>query len=139
MKPTPRPGDLVAMAPDECVALLETAAWARLAFVLDGIPSVLPINILLHDDAIFFRTATGSKLAAAAGSGTVAVQADDGDPTTREGWSVLAQGRASIVTDPAIEEALLARPFEPWALPDDKPFWVRVEVDHVTGRRVVRS
>jgi uncharacterized protein len=138
MTSTPRPGDLVAIAPDECVALLEGASWVRLAFTLDGVLNVLPINVLLHDGAIFFRTAAGSKLAAAAASGKVAVQADSGDTATRTGWSVLAQGRATIVTDPAVEEALFARPFEPWAIPDDKPFWVRVEVDHISGRRIVR-
>lgn len=138
MKPPPRAGDLLAIDADRCVSLLEHAAWARLAFVLDGIPSVLPINVLFHDDAIYFRTAPGSKLAAAAASGSVAVQADSGDPATRVGWSVLAHGEASIVTDPAVEEELLAQPFEPWALPDDKPFWVRVEVTSITGRRIVR-
>jgi uncharacterized protein len=134
----PRPGDLLAIDADECVRLLESAAWVRLGFVLDGVPSILPINVLLHDQDIFFRTATGSKLAAAAASGPVAVQADDGDPTKRVGWSVLAHGQASILTDPAVEEALHAKPFEPWAIPDDKPFWVRVEVSDITGRRITR-
>lgn len=134
-----RPGDLVAIDAAACLALLEDAPWVRLAFVLDGVPSVLPINILLHDGAVFLRTATGSKLAAAAAAGTVAVQADGGDPVARVGWSVLAHGEASIVTDPAVEEALLARGFEPWAIPDDKPFWIRIDVSEVTGRRIVRT
>jgi uncharacterized protein len=138
MTTPPRPGDLVTLDADQCVALLESAEWVRLGFVLDGIPSILPINVLLHDDAIFFRTATGSKLAAAASAGPVAVQADDGDAEQRVGWSVLAHGEATIVTDREVEEALLARPFEPWAIPDDKPFWVRVEVRNITGRRIVR-
>ena len=50
----------------------------------------------------------------------------------------LFHGTAEIVTDPQLEEALLAHPFEPWALPDDKGFWVRVEVASITGRRIVR-
>ncbi len=138
MNAPPRPGDLVAIDADRCVALLGSAGYARLGFVLDGVPSVLPVNVLLHGDAIYFRTATGSKLAAAAAAGPVAVQADGGDDATRVGWSVLAHGHASIVTDPAVEEELLARPFEPWAIPDDKPFWVRVDVASITGRRIVR-
>jgi uncharacterized protein len=87
---------------------------------------------------VFFRTGPGSKLATAAADGPVVVQADGGDADERVGWSVLAQGHASIVTDTSVEEALHAQPFEPWAVPDDKPFWVRVELEHLSGRRIVR-
>lgn len=138
MTSPPRPGDLLAIDPDTCVELLQSAAWVRLGFVLDGVPSILPINVLFHGQDLYFRTATGSKLAAAAAAGPVAVQADDGDATKRVGWSVLAHGHASILTDPEVEEALLALPFEPWAIPDDKPFWVRIEVADITGRRIAR-
>lgn len=139
MKPLPRPGDLVTLETSRCVELLESAPWVRIAFVVDGAPAVLPINILMHDDAIYFRTAPGSKLGTAAASGRVAIEADGGDTDLRTGWSVIAQGEASIVTDPSVEEALLARPFEPWALPDDKAFWVRVHVISISGRQIVRE
>jgi len=134
----PRPGDLEPIDADECVALLEEAPWVRIGFIADGLPSVLPVNHLLHDGEIFFRTAPGSKLGTAAAAGPVAVQADGGDERLRIGWSVVVHGTAEIVTDPQLEEALLAHPFEPWALPDDKGFWVRVEVASITGRRIVR-
>lgn len=133
-----RPGDLTTIAADECAALLEAAPWARVGFVLEGRPCVLPVNVLFHGDGVFFRTAAGSKLAAAAADGAVVLQADGGDADQRVGWSVLAEGHASIVTDPALEEALHAQPFEPWAVPDDKPFWVRVELERLSGRRIVR-
>lgn len=139
MQPPPRPGDLVDLDPQECVTRLAEAPWVRIGFLADGAPTVLPINVLLHEDAIFFRTAPGSKLGTAAASGTVAVEADGGDADTRIGWSVLARGEASIVTDPATEQALFALPFEPWALPDDNFFWVRIDVESVSGRRIVRE
>jgi nitroimidazol reductase NimA-like FMN-containing flavoprotein (pyridoxamine 5'-phosphate oxidase superfamily) len=139
MQQPPRPGDLVTIEPQACVELLEAAPWVRIGFVADGMPSVLPVNVLLHDDAIFFRTAPGSKLGSAAASGTVAVEADGGDEATRIGWSVLARGQASIVTDPTLEEALFNLPFEPWAIPDDNFFWVRVEVESITGRKIIRE
>ncbi len=134
----PRPGDLVPIAAEECVELLGSAMFVRVAFLVDGAPMVLPVNHLAHDGAIYFRTAPGSKLGLAAGGGQVAVEADDGDPVRRVGWSVVAHGRASIVTDQAEGESLLALPFEPWALPDSRDFWVRVDVQHIDGRRVVR-
>lgn len=139
MKPTPVPGDLVPIDAEGCVALLGQAPWARVGFVVDDVPTVLPVNILVRDDAIYFRTAAGSKLGSAAASSRVAVQADGGDTTHRIGWSVLVTGRSSIVTDHAEEESLLSLPFEPWALPDDKHFWVRVDVEAVSGRRIVRD
>ena len=139
MQSPQRPGDLVTIDPDECVRLLDEAPWVRIGFVVDGAPSVLPINVLLHDEAIFFRTAAGSKLGTAAAGDRVAVEADGGDEATRVGWSVVAHGQTAIVTDAALEERLFAQSFEPWALPDDRNFWVRIEVTSITGRRIVRA
>jgi len=139
MDKPPRPGDLVTLDPERCVERLEAAPWVRIGFAADGVPAVLPINVLLHDDAIFFRTAPGSKLGTAAASGTVVIEADGGDARTRVGWSVLARGEASIVTDPDMKEALFALPFEPWALPDDNFFWVRIDVASISGREIVRE
>ena len=133
----PRPGDLTALDPDECVELLGATSVVRIGFVAEGRPSVLPVNHLLHDGAIYFRTAPGSKLGTAAADSEVAVEADEGYDASRTGWSVVAHGHAHIVTDQAEEEALLAYHFEPWALPDDRAFWVRVDVDDVSGRRIV--
>jgi len=135
----PRPGDLVALDPDECFSLMERAPWVRVGFICDGAPHVLPVNHLFYDDAIFFRTAPGSKLGTAAAGGRVAIEADGGDEATRVGWSVVAHGQTAIVTDAALEERLFAQSFEPWALPDDRHFWVRVEVASITGRRIVRD
>ncbi len=139
MSELPRPGDLVTIEADECVELLASAPWVRIAFVSGGLPTVLPVNHLFHEQAVYFRTAPGSKLGSAAADGPVAIEADGGDADLRIGWSVLAHGHSRIVTDPALEEALLAYPFEPWALPDDKAFWVQVDVEDISGRRIVRS
>ena len=136
-RPT-RPGDLMALDPNECTQRLADAPWARIAFVADGLPTVLPVNVLLHREAIYFQTAAGSKLAAAAASGAVAVQVDGGDPDARTGWSVLAQGTASIVTDQDLDEDLWALDFEPWAIPDARHFWIQVEVTSITGREILR-
>lgn len=133
------PGDLVPIDASVCTELLADAPWARIGFVVDGVPTVLPINIVLHDDAIFFRTAAGSKLGTAAASARVAIEVDGGDPSERVAWSVVAHGQASIVTDRDLEATLLGLPFEPWAVPDSRQFWVRVEVADISGRRIVRS
>jgi uncharacterized protein len=134
----PRPGDLIALERDACVEHLEQAPYVRIGFVVDGDPMVLPVNHLLYEGAIYFRTAPGSKLGSAAAGHNVVIEADEGDEQRRIGWSVVAKGRASIVLDEAEIEALLAQPFEPWALPDNRSFWIRVDVQDLEGRRIIR-
>lgn len=135
----PRPGDLASLDREECLAHLGTASFVRVGFVTTQGPTILPVNHLLHGDALYFRTAPGSKLGTAAAGARVAIEADGGDEPTRTGWSVLVHGQASIVNDKDLIEALHAEPFEPWALPADQSFWVRVELEHVAGRRIVRG
>lgn len=134
-----RPGDLASLDRDECLTLLGDTPFVRVAFMSTQGPTILPVNHLMHGDALYFRTGPGSKLGTAAAGGQVAIEADGGDEPTRTGWSVLVHGQASIVNDAELIEALHARPFEPWALPGDQAFWVQVELEHVAGRRVVRD
>jgi hypothetical protein len=47
--------------------------------------------------AIVFRTAPGSKIAAAAAGSVVAFEVDDDGRLDRSGWSVLAVGQAQLV------------------------------------------
>lgn len=138
MNPPVRPGDLVPLERDDCVELLRSAPYVRIGFVADGAPTILPVNVLWHDGAVYLRTAAGSKLGTAAAGSAVAVEADGGDLERRTAWSVVVHGHASIVTDPAVEEALLGRSFEPWALPDERPFWVCITPERITGRRIER-
>lgn len=138
MPKPPRAGELIALERDVCVEHLEQAPYVRIGFVVDGEPMVLPVNHLVYQGAIYFRTAPGSKLGSAAAGHTVVIEADEGDEQRRIGWSVVAKGRASIVLDDAEIEALLAQPFEPWALPDTRSFWIRVDVQDIEGRRIVR-
>jgi nitroimidazol reductase NimA-like FMN-containing flavoprotein (pyridoxamine 5'-phosphate oxidase superfamily) len=130
------PDDLDTLEPDRCQALLAEAPWARIAFVVDGAPEVLPVHVIVLDGDVFFRTAPGAKLATAAASGPVAVEADGGEPASRTAWSVVAHGEASIVTDGDLEARLLALPLDPLVLPSGPRFWVRVAVSAWTGRRL---
>lgn len=138
MPTPPRPGDLIALDRDASVEHLGAAPYVRVGFVVDGEPMVLPVNHLLHAGAIYFRAAPGSKLGTAAAGNLLVIEADEGDEDRRIGWSVVAKGRASIVTDDAEVEALHAQPFEPWALPAESSFWIRVDVQDIDGRRISR-
>jgi uncharacterized protein len=130
-------GDLEPMERAACDEALASAPFVRIAFVLDGRPTILPVNHVMLDGDLFFRTEAGSKLAAAAAQAPVAVEADGADTEHRVGWSVVVHGRSSIVTDTALLERLHALNFTPWSAPDAKVFWIRIGVDEVGGRRII--
>lgn len=133
---TRRPGDLVPIEPEECLRLLGSVGISRVGFVTNDGPDVLPVNHLVHDGRIVFRSAPGSKLGIAAAGARVAVEADDISETTNTGWSVVAYGEARIVTDPERLEALHLVDFAPWASPDLRDHWIEIDPDRVTGRRL---
>ncbi len=122
----------------------EAASWERLAsvpiarvgVVLDGRIDVLPVNHLVHEGRVCWRTTSGTKLAVAARELPVAVEADQIDPQTRAGWSVLLHGVARIVTEAARLEALELVGFEAWTSPDQRTMWIEVEPTSISGREV---
>ena len=97
MPSSPHPGDLVVLGRDACVDRLEQAAYSRIAFVVDGVPVVLPINHLLHDGAVYLRAAPGSKLGSAAAGQIVVIQADEGDAERRLAWSVMVLRSSQVI------------------------------------------
>lgn len=122
---------------DECMRLVSGAVprIGRVAFVSEGRPVILPVNYVYHQGAVVFRTDRGAKLSAAANGEQVAFEVDAIDPTWREGWSVLVQGRAEHVTDPDELERLEALPLQPWA-GGEKPAYVRILSTEISGRRI---
>lgn len=133
---TRQPRDLVPIDDVEAMQLLREASLSRVAFVHGGEPDVLPVNHLVVDDVIVFRSAAGSKLGAAAGDSRVAVEADRYDPATHAGWSVVAYGTARIVTDERRLTQLHSLDFQPWVSADRRDFWVEVVPDRIAGRRI---
>ncbi len=128
---------LLALSPDECRDLLDQhrPRLGRLAFVADDRPIVLPMNFVAHGDAIYFRSARGSKLTAALRGQRVAFELDHVNEVWEDGWSLLAFGRLHVVTDPD-EVAVVARlPLQPWAR-GDKPHFLRLDIDSLSGRRI---
>jgi uncharacterized protein len=120
----------------ECVRLLETQSVGRLAVVDEGSPVILPVNYVIDDDHVVFRTAEGTKLDAAARQGPVAFEIDQTDPVYHTGWSVVVRGSAEVATDDVLLARLRALPLRPWST-HEKSNWVRIRLVHVTGRRIV--
>jgi hypothetical protein len=124
------------LSPEECRHLLSTHGVGRIAASTpDGRPAVVPVNYEVVDDAIAFRTAPDSVPAAAVGT-EVAFEVDHVDEAMSQGWSVLAVGPASVVTEPdAVRGLTQSAHTEPWA-GGAREMWVSIRPTRLTGRRI---
>lgn len=118
-----------------CMSLLEEADVGRLGFVVDGEPRIEPVNFRVVDGDILVATRAGAKVDAAAVSSRVAFEVDAVEEWARAGWSVLAVGAATLVTDADERAAVVGRAPRPWA-PVQGLALIRIAVDRLTGRRV---
>jgi uncharacterized protein len=121
---------------ETCLLLLASAPVGRVSFCADGEVVVLPVNHAMDGQDVVFRTAHGSKLAAAGERSLVAFEADDYDRQTRSGWSVLVTGRATVVYEQDEVQGLAHLGLRPWGTAVERPFWVRICPSSVTGRRI---
>lgn len=121
---------------DECWRLLEGEQFGRLAVSVAGRPDIYPVNFVLYDGAIVFRTAEGSKLASLAINSAVAFEVDGYEPETNEAWSVVVHGAARLVEHTPDEDDLEHLPLFPWnTAPKNR--LVKVDALEVSGRRFV--
>ena len=125
---------LEALPPEVCLRLLESVPVGRVSFCADGEVVTLPVNHVVDGQDVVFRTDRGSKLSAADRRDHVAFEADDYDPWTRTGWSVLVKGRAEVVREDAEIQRLSRLGLYPWVTAVDRPFWIRIRPISVTGR-----
>lgn len=123
----------------EALELLGTVDVGRIVFTLDALPAVRPVNHVLDAGDIVIRVQDDSTLAAllTAQPGTgvvVAYEADAIDPHDHLGWSVVATGFATAVTDPREIERYTDL-LRPWV---DGPASgaIRIRPDLVTGFRL---
>ena len=119
----------------QCHALLAQRHLGRIAVVQNGRPLIFPVNYIVDEAQVVFRTDQGTKLDVAARGSAIAFEVDGIDEAQRAGWSVLLHGQAELVTDPADLERLRRQPLVPWA-PGAKPHYVRLRAAKLTGRRI---
>jgi nitroimidazol reductase NimA-like FMN-containing flavoprotein (pyridoxamine 5'-phosphate oxidase superfamily) len=119
----------------ECVRLLQTQNFGRIAVSAGALPVVLPVNFVVLNDQIVIRTRRGTTLAAATRNSVVAFEVDEFDPETGAGWSVMVQGIAREVLDAPELAAAVAAPLARWLDPLDSRH-VSISIDVVSGRRV---
>jgi uncharacterized protein len=131
--------ETVELSREECLRLLKTQSFGRLAVNLgDGPPVIRPVNYIFDEasQSVVFRTAHGSKFHALLKAAQAAFEVDLVEGGSRTGWSVIIQGVTDEVTNPSEIRRLDRLGLEPWA-PGRKAHWVHIRAWTVSGRRIV--
>ncbi|MDH6144317.1 nitroimidazol reductase NimA-like FMN-containing flavoprotein (pyridoxamine 5'-phosphate oxidase superfamily) [Kitasatospora sp. GP30] len=126
---------LVRLTTSECWDKLGTHGVGRVVLLALPAPLAFPVNYTVDAETVVYRTTPHGAAAAESGA-AVSFQVDHIDDHLRRGWSVLITGTAHHVNDPDTVRQLDQLPgTEPWA-GGDRPLWVSVAPDQITGRRV---
>ena len=124
------------LSEDDCWQLLARTEVGRLAVSIHNVPEIFPVNFVIDNRTILFRTDEGTKLASLAGSGRVAFEIDGYDQVTGQAWSVVVHGSAERLEQLNDVFAAQDLPLFPWDA-SPKPVFVRIDPVRVTGRRFV--
>ena len=117
-----------------CWDLLASVSLGRLVTTVAGWTEIFPVNFVVQDQTLLFRTAEGTKLLTSVLNEHVVFEADDHN--VAEGWSVVLRGSAHLLsTAQEIHRAERAGLY-PW-IATQKLRFVRVTPETITGRRFV--
>lgn len=123
-----------ALGDRECRDRLQQRSVARLAWQAADGPLVLPVTYVWHDGTAVFRTSPYGVISELIRPTDVALQIDALDEQHRSGWSVLVQGRAEAVAEPAdMAHLWTIDGLVPWA-PGVRNLFIRVTPRRITGR-----
>lgn len=126
------------LSEDVCARLLAVAAVGRIGVTIGALPAIFPVNYVVVDGAIVFRTTPGSTLATAAAGAVVAFEVDDYELSDRTGWSVLAVGKAEVIEDATAVPQLAA--VGPTPMVDgERAAIVRIVPTLLSGRRLAHT
>lgn len=118
----------------QCLALLRGQTVGRLVFCENALPAIRPVNFSLHEGEIVLRLGR-SPWVRQLDRAVVAFEVDQIDTDTHAGWSVVALGKARLVTDIDELVALFDPHHRPWA-PGTRDQVLCVDMERVTGRRI---
>jgi nitroimidazol reductase NimA-like FMN-containing flavoprotein (pyridoxamine 5'-phosphate oxidase superfamily) len=122
---------------EDCLRLLQSVRYGRLATVDGEQPLLVVLNHLVDRRGIYFRTRTDARLARLTEGGRVPpaiFEVDSARPDDESGWSVMATGLLHREYGETRSEQLRSR-LEPWA-EGVRDLILCLEVQDVTGRRV---
>jgi len=120
----------------ECWRRLGDAEMGRLAIAAGKSIDIFPVNFVVSNGALYFRTAPGDKLLELSVNPDVAFEIDGFDE--RSAWSVVVKGVAERLEAQADIDEADQLPLTPW-VPTLKYRWVRINPMAVSGRAFLRS
>lgn len=120
----------------ECLRLLQHESFVgRVAFAIDGVVHLRPVNYIADEDGVVFCTTRGTLLAAAASDTPVVFEVDASQPFHHSGWSVIVRGTAREITDQNDLEFLRRGPLKSWAV-SPREQWIRMDIAEISGVRI---
>lgn len=129
---------LALLTPEQCHDLLPRIGVGRVGVTIAALPAIFPVNYARLGEDIVFLTSEGTKLRAAVDRAVVAFEVDQFDLLAGWGWSVLAVGFATEITDPDELAAARRLGLRPLAQ-GDRTHFVRIRPEFVSGRRLFRD
>lgn len=128
--PTEDPPRVTVLTDQECWELLAERPYGRLAYALPGEVHIVPVNHVVRDGRLLFRTAEGSKLLGVTMLKVVAFEVDEvvDDVAT----SVVAHG-AAVHLHGAEADRVMDLPHP--VVPTDTYEVVAIDVTAISGRR----
>jgi osmotically-inducible protein OsmY len=120
------------LEPAECFRLLASGTIGRLAVHDESGVDVFPVNYLLHENSIYFRSGPGTKMIRLTDAPHVAFEVDGEQHDLM--WSVVVKGVAHRLDS---DEEILASGIGEGltAHPSEKLNFIRIRPQQVTGRR----
>ena len=118
----------------DSLELLATKTFGRLVVRLKDDMDLYPLNYVVSEGAIYFRTAEGSKLFTLTLNHDVLFEADFVDEAEHNAWSVVVKGNAEALKSNAEIEKADELPLKPW-LPTLKYNYVKVTPTSISGRK----
>ena len=127
---------VIALSDEQCWERLRTQELGRLVTRVGDVLDIFPVNYVVDDGSVLFRTAQGSKLFELTVNDEVLFEVDD--HTDSEAWSVIVRGRAHPLDRSADVERADGLGLQPW-IPTLKYTYVRVEATSISGRAFQRG
>ncbi len=119
----------------ECLSKLGRHTLARIGYVDDGWPTVVPVNYRYDGPDIFIRSLGGGKLRAAEREDVVCLELDGYDEQLRTGWSIIVHGKIEVIHDAATLRQAWDEDPTPW-IASDRWHWLRLVPFSIAGRMV---
>lgn len=122
---------VLVLSEEQSWQLLSHTSHGRVATAVGESVDIVPVNYGVHNGKLFLRTAPGNKLVSMSINSKIAFEADG--ILADEAWSVVVHGTATLLEREADIQEARESGVSPW-IPTLKDFWVRIEVDSISGR-----